>query len=107
MGATAREAIAKACDFPNVKRVNRVIERYELMFAQHGWLRREHCRGRRLPVNQKELGWMMSLRPTKEIITYQKKVGRRRMRPAQRRDMQKSTKRKRYFPPENNEDDDD
>jgi len=86
----ARQLISQRLGFQGVKEVNESIERFEFMKAQHGWLKREAARGRRLPADQQELGWMMRQRPTRE---YQQLARRSMMRGASRseREMKKKT----------------
>lgn len=63
----ARAAIAEKLGVES-KDVEEVIFQYQLQYSQWTFLRREHLRGRRLPVSSDELEWRLQKMPTKEYM---------------------------------------
>ena len=51
----AKQQIAKKLGFHGTKEVNKVISQYQMLKMQHGWLKREAYRKRRLPADPEEV----------------------------------------------------
>jgi len=96
----ARQLIAKRVGFHNVKVVNDVIERYEFLKVQHGWLRRQAARGLRLPADPQELGWMMRQFPTREYMHFMKQVQFKTASRKEKMSLKRTTKAQSLPPPE-------
>ena len=61
-----RARIVRELGLESNQPIYEVIDRYETFRAQHGWLRREHMAGRRLPSTPDDMQVAMQRKPTRE-----------------------------------------
>lgn len=85
----ARIKLAEELGLESTKPVDELVQRYEMMRIQWGWLRRERQRGRPLPDSPEDLQWRMRNRPTREFMRVMRRESERNMPMRVQRDMRR------------------
>ena len=83
VGRIARARIVRELGLESNQPIYEVIDRYETFRAQHGWLRREHMAGRRLPSTPDDMQVAMQLKPTRDSYQLMQRA-RNRLKPEPR-----------------------